>query len=77
MADLRSLKQRKRIAENISRAIAESGLSMWKVAQMTGIHYNTLNNWVSCRAVPSAIGIAALADALGVTTDYLLKGDKT
>lgn len=75
MAGLRSLKKQKRIAENINRAISKSGLSMWKIAQKTGIHYNTLNNWVSCRAVPSAIGIAALAEALGVTTDYLLKGE--
>lgn len=75
MADLRSLEKRKLIAANIDRAISESGLSMWKVARKTGIHYNTLNNWVSCRAVPSAMGITALAEALGVTTDYLLKGE--
>lgn len=76
MADLHSLKQRKAIAENINRAISESGMPLWRIAKKTGIHYNTINNWVSCKTVPSAIGIIVLAETLNVSTDYLLKGIK-
>ena len=72
--DQRTYLRRKRIALNIEKAIADSGKPVWKIAQDARLHYNTVCNWMYGNSVPSAIGLAILAETLGVTADELLKG---
>lgn len=45
-----------------------------KIANAIGVARNTVNRWCTGRAVPDLNSIAALSDALGVSTDYLIKG---
>lgn len=44
------------------------------VSYLTGIHINTLGLYENNKSMPSAINIGKIAQALTVTTDYLILG---
>lgn len=49
-------------------------LSQSDLAQMVGLHYTHLGRYERGEARPTADALKRLADALGVTGDYLLEG---
>ena len=60
------------IGERIKRLREAAGLSQWKLAAAAGVPQSTLWRWETKGAAPGSTKLSALADALGVTTDYLL-----
>lgn len=51
-------------------------LKKWELAQEAGISRQLLYYYISGRCLPRIAHLAPLADALGVTIDYLVRGDE-
>lgn len=60
---------------NIKRARMEKGLSVKEVAALVGVSSSAVSQWESGAKSPRSDKIFALADALGVSADYVL-GEK-
>jgi transcriptional regulator with XRE-family HTH domain len=52
----------------------QKNLSQTQLAQQVGLHYTHLGRYERGEARPTADALKRLADALGVTGDYLLEG---
>ena len=50
-------------------------ISQEKFAAYTGIHFRTFKGWVHFNRIPDAITCCDIADALGVTVEYLARGE--
>ena len=53
------------------------GLTDYKVSQLTGLAPSTISEWKTENATPKTDSVVALAGALGVTTDDLLRDVET
>lgn len=60
------------IAENLARAIDESGISQNAVGRMLGVGSSTMSSWRKGRTQPSLEQVALLCLLLGVTADDIL-----
>lgn len=61
------------IGERIRRARKAAGLSLRKIAEQAGISHTTLNKFEHGDQMPGSHQLVALARALGVRTEYLLR----
>lgn len=62
------------IGDRLRRLREGAGLSKFDLSLITRIPEPNLRNWELGRRISKPEDIAALADALGVTTDYLIIG---
>lgn len=60
--------------ERIKKARIEKGLSKSDLANAIGVHYSQIGRYENKGAQPSADILGKLANALGVTTDFLMNG---
>lgn len=63
--------------EIYARIRDERGLTDYKVAKLTGIGQSTFSDWKNGRTKPKTSKLEKIADALGVSLDYLLTGKET
>ena len=61
-------------AQRLKKARTDRGLSQTDLASMVGIHYTQVGRYEKKGAQPSADVLAKLANALGVSSDYLTNG---
>jgi transcriptional regulator with XRE-family HTH domain len=64
------------LGEKIKLTRMQKKLSQQQLADKAKIHQKNISKYESNDVVPSAITLKAIADALEVTTDYLLGSDK-
>mgnify|MGYP001587765266 FL=1 len=62
--------------ERLRKARAAKDLSQQELANLIDIHPNHVSRYERGEITPNATSIKALADALAVTTDYLLNGNQ-
>lgn len=55
----------------------ERKLSQSALAEIVGLHYTHIGRYEKGQSRPSTDALKKLADALGVTTDYLIEGETT
>ena len=60
--------------ERLRTARALKSLTQSQLAEAAGIHYTQVGRYEKKGAVPAADVLARLADALGVSSDYLMNG---
>ena len=64
------------IAEQVG-AVSKAGNPQWKkFCQLKGLRYDLIMSWISKGNTPRAHGILEVAEALDVSTDWLLSGRK-
>lgn len=65
-------------AKRITDLLHERGLTQLQLAQMSGVSRPSISEWLNNRnpREPKITGFKAVADALEVSTDYLLGGDE-
>jgi len=61
-------------AERLKRARQEKGLSQSELANSVGIHYTQIGRYENKGARPAADILAKIANALEVSSDYLMNG---
>ena len=66
--------ENKTIAGRIVNALNRCGVSQRQLADATGMTEVTISRYVKGKRIPSAEILGRIADALGVTTDYLITG---
>ena len=67
----------KGVGQRINKLIAEKGYTKKYVAEKLGVSPQTVFKWINkAEAMPSIDNIVRLSILLGVTTDYILKGDE-
>ncbi|MBR5281064.1 MAG: helix-turn-helix transcriptional regulator [Clostridia bacterium] len=57
------------------KLLLEKGLSVYRVAQNTGISTVTFTNWKKGKYTPKVDKLQKIADCLGVSLDYLMTGE--
>ncbi|MDR3303179.1 MAG: helix-turn-helix domain-containing protein, partial [Treponema sp.] len=60
--------------ERVNKAIRAKGAKQEWLAEQTGIKYQTLRSWISKEVLPRVDDAVRIADALGVSTEYLVEG---
>lgn len=60
------------IAANVSRLLDEKKMTRYRLAQLTGENQTNLYHVVHGQNVPRAGALARIAEALGVTIDFLV-----
>jgi len=61
-------------SERLKKARLEKGFSKSDLAKMIGVHYSQIGRYEEKGAQPSADVLAKLANALEVSSDYLMNG---
>jgi transcriptional regulator with XRE-family HTH domain len=61
-------------AERLKQLRQQKKLSQTELAEIVGLHYNHIGRYERGVSRPAADALKRLADALGVTTDYLIDG---
>jgi len=64
-------------AERLRQLRAQRGLSQEELGEKVGLHYNHIGRYERAESRPSAAKLSALAEALGVSSDYLINGNST
>jgi transcriptional regulator with XRE-family HTH domain len=64
----------KTFSERLKRARLDKGFSKSDLASEIGVHYSQIGRYEEKGAQPSADVLAKLANALGVSSDYLMNG---
>ena len=64
------------LGEKIKLTRVQKKISQQQLADQAGIHQKNISKYESNDVAPSAITLKAIADAMEVTTDYLLGSDK-
>ena len=54
--------------------IKACGISQENFCRLVGINYNTFRCWKYNNRIPDAVSACDIADALGVSVEYLVKG---
>lgn len=62
--------------ENFLKLCQDNGISVYKATKDMGIGQSTATRWKQGTASPNAATLQKIADYFGVTTDYLLTGEK-
>ena len=61
--------------ENLKSELIYAGMMVKELSAVTGIRQPTLNNYLNTHnAIPNAIAAVKIAQALGVTVEYLVTG---
>jgi len=64
--------------ENLKRELSYSGVLVKELASRSGINRRTIDNYLNTHnAMPSADAAVRIAEALGVTVEYLITGQET
>ena len=63
------------IAARLQATRAALDLNQRKLCELSGIAPNTYNQWEKGRGRPDLDGAIALCDALGLTLDWIYRGD--
>jgi len=61
-------------AQRLKKARTDKGLSQTELAKQVGIHYTQIGRYETKGAQPSADVLSKLANALGVSSDFLTNG---
>jgi transcriptional regulator with XRE-family HTH domain len=61
-------------AERLRALRKQRNLSQSELAQLVGVHHNHIGRYERSESRPGATTLKRLADALGVSTDYLMEG---
>jgi transcriptional regulator with XRE-family HTH domain len=61
-------------AERLKKLRTEKNLSQGDLAKLIDVHYNNISRYERGESKPTAKALKALANALGVSTDYLYDG---
>jgi transcriptional regulator with XRE-family HTH domain len=61
-------------AQRLKKARTDKGLSQTELGSLAGIHYTQIGRYENKGAQPSADVLSKLANALGVSSDYLTNG---
>lgn len=64
-------------ARRLRQMRSQRGLSQTELGSLADIHYTHIGRYEAGRSIPTAETLKALANALGVTTDYLMDGTTT
>lgn len=64
------------VSANVSRLLAERGMSVYRLAKLTGEPQNTVYRIVRGENEPGSVLLARIAEALGVAVDVLLATPK-
>lgn len=59
--------------KTVEKILKQKGITIYKLAKLTGISDNTLRNYRSKNSDPSFTNACKIADALGVSLDDLRK----
>jgi len=62
-------------AQRLKKARIDKGLSQTELGNLAGIHYTQVGRYENKGAQPSAEILSKLANALGVSSDYLINGN--
>lgn len=62
-------------AQRLKKARVDKGLSQTELGNLAGIHYTQVGRYENKGAQPSAEILSKLANALGVSSDYLTNGN--
>lgn len=62
--------------ERYAKTRDKRGLTDYRVSQVTGIAPSVLSDWKNDRSEPKAEKLVKIAQALNVTAEYLIIGDK-
>lgn len=63
-------------AERLRQLRSQKGYSQTELANSVGMHYTHISRYERGESRPSSKALKSLADALGVSTDYLYDGDE-
>lgn len=63
--------------KNVKLQIKEKNTKQQAIAEQTGISLSTLRGWVSLDRLPDVVSAYKIAQALGVTVEYLVTGTST
>ena len=66
----------KTIGQNMREHRLNAGLTMKKLADLAGVHPQTLGSYERDEATPGAFNLIALSDVLGISIDEYLGGKK-
>ena len=66
--------EKQQIASRIINALNRCGISKRQLADATGMTEVSISRYVKGKRIPSAEILGRIADAIGVTTDYLITG---
>ena len=61
-------------AERLKKTRLDKGLSKTELANMIGVHYSQIGRYENKGSRPAADVLGKLANALGVSTDFLMNG---
>jgi len=61
-------------AQRLKKARTEKGLSQSELGDIVGIHYTQIGRYENKGAQPSADILAKIANALGISSDFLING---
>jgi transcriptional regulator with XRE-family HTH domain len=64
-------------AKRLRQLRDQRGLSQTELGQLVNIHYTHIGRYEAGRSIPTAETLKALANALGVTADYIMDGATT
>ena len=63
--------------ENLKSELAYSGMLVKELAALSGINKRTIDNYLNTHnCIPSADAAVRIAEALGVTVEYLITGEE-
>lgn len=72
---MKTKKSTQSLGERIRQLRRERDFSREKLGEEIGIHWQTIGLYEKDDSIPSALILKKIADAFGVTTDYLLTGE--
>ena len=64
----------KDFAKNVKRIAFERNLTLLDISELTGLHVNSIQNWLRFKAVPNLGAVYKMAEGLGVSVHDLLEG---
>lgn len=59
-------------SKRLKKTMEEKNCTMYRLSKSLGVHPTTVSGWVTGKRTPNLEILQKIADALGVTTDYLL-----
>lgn len=62
--------------QRVIRELKRKNTTQIKLAQLTGISYERLKNWIYKNYIPDAVTACEIAENLGTTVEYLVWGEE-
>lgn len=63
--------------DRVNSLIKEKGIDQQKLADLCEINYQTFRGWRTHKTYPDALKTYKIANALGVSVEYLVSGNET